>query len=100
MEEQIAESVLLDVFGQIKGDFGKQRPFINIDDFKKAVIRYEPSSLKNLIEARALGGPGLRDFNNTVESLFCNICESVSPVNEPNLSSKQVNDFDSRTLAP
>jgi hypothetical protein len=47
MEEQIAESVLLDVFDQIKGDFGKQRPFINIDDFKKAVIRYEPSSISD-----------------------------------------------------
>jgi hypothetical protein len=42
MEEQIAESVLLDVFDQIKGDFGKNRPFINIDDFKRSVIRNEP----------------------------------------------------------
>jgi hypothetical protein len=34
MEEQIAESVLLDVFDQIKGSFAKQRSYINIDDFR------------------------------------------------------------------
>lgn len=40
MEEQIAESVLLEVFDQIKGTGGKQRPFIKIEDFTAAVIEY------------------------------------------------------------
>lgn len=55
MEEQIAESVLLDVFDQIKGPFGKQRVFINIDDFKAALLKYKPASVKDIIEGRSMG---------------------------------------------
>ena len=83
MEEQIAESVLLDVFDQIKGDFGKNRPFINIDDFKRAVIRNEPQSIREQLEKRAQGRQGVMEFNSTVEDLFRNMCESVSPVVDP-----------------
>lgn len=32
-QEQIAESVLLDVFDQVKGPNSKHRAFINFDDF-------------------------------------------------------------------
>jgi len=45
MEEQIAESDLLDVFDQIKGPLAKQRAYINIDDFAAAVLKYKPASL-------------------------------------------------------
>jgi hypothetical protein len=44
MEEQIAESDLLDVFDQLKGPQSKQKAFINIQDFTVAVMRYQPSS--------------------------------------------------------
>lgn len=62
MEEQIAESVLLDVFDAIKGPFGKQRSFINIDDFKAAVIKYRPSSICEVIDKRATGTAGMNEY--------------------------------------
>lgn len=89
MEEQIAESVLLDVFDQIKGDFGKNRPFINIDDFKRSVIRNEPQSFREFLEKRLQGGKGLTEFNSTIEDLFRNMCESVSPAVDPNTAAPE-----------
>lgn len=62
MEEQIAESVLLDVFDAIKGPFGKQRSFINIDDFKAAVLKYRPNSIVEAIDKRANGITGMNEF--------------------------------------
>lgn len=37
-------------------------------------------SISDKTEARVLGGKALKDFNITVEDLFRNICETVSPV--------------------
>jgi hypothetical protein len=37
-------------------------------------------SISDQTEARVLGGKALKDFNITVEDLFRNICETVSPV--------------------
>jgi hypothetical protein len=47
VEEQLTDSQLIEVFDLIKGPFGKNRVFINIDDFKRAVIQYKPACLKD-----------------------------------------------------
>jgi len=82
VEEKITDSQLIEVFDLIKGPFGKNRVFINIDDFKRAVIQYKPACLKDELEIRKVGGDGdgVSQFNHLLEDLFRNICESVSPV--------------------
>ena len=109
MEEQIADSVLLDVFNQIKGPTGDHRSFVTIEDFTAAVIRYQPVSINEQTEARVLGGKALKDFVITVEDLFRNICETVSPVitndskagndRDSMLGSEDMADLGTKTLA-
>lgn len=83
MEEHIAESTLASVFHSIKGESGKHRSYINIDDFRRAVLFYKPNSIEEIIAARQLGKKGEEEFNMNVEDLFRNICETVSPVVDP-----------------
>lgn len=87
MEEQIAESDLLDVFDHIKGPLAKQRSYINIEDFTAAVHRYKPALLVNQEE----GDTMQTGFKSKIEDLFRNICETVCPTVEP---TSPVNDAD------
>lgn len=78
MSEQIAEFHLLTAFNEIKSFSAKQGKYINIGDFTSAVLKYDPASLREQMSDRS-SKKGAALFNSTVEVLFRNICETVSP---------------------
>lgn len=81
MDEQIAESVLYETFNCLKQD--KARAYINIDDFRSAVLRYKPDLIAKQIEVSHQKDTDMTVLNGIAEDLFRNICETVSPVIEP-----------------
>lgn len=89
MDGQIAESQLLDVFDLIKGTAGKQRSCIIIDDFRAAIIKYKPDSVREELDNSALNEQCKQDFNHLVEDLFRNISETVSPTVDVNTTDTQ-----------
>ena len=83
MAEHIAEKYLLAAFNEIKGKSSQQSANINIEDFKAAVIKYNPASISDQVLARK-SSKGAVIFDSTIEVLFRNICETVSPEVEGN----------------
>ena len=67
-----------DVFDEIKGRDGRNRAYINFDDFKRACVEYKPECLKEMIEESLAKGT-LDELASEIEEHFRNICESCSP---------------------
>lgn len=85
MADHIAEKHLLAAFNEIKGKGSQKSANVNIEDFKAAVIKYNPASINDQVLARK-SSKGAVVFDSTVEVLFRNICETISPEVEGNFN--------------
>ena len=69
--ESVPESLLFDVFSDIKGTGGKHRSYITLDDFTTACQKYSPASL-SVLKTNFSSEEELYSF------LFSNMCETIT----------------------
>ena len=79
--EEVPESALIDVFDHIKGDNGKNRAYINFEDFKRCCLENNPQCLQEKSSIKDSTAEAMQDFINECELYFRNICESAN-INE------------------
>lgn len=65
------ESVLFDVFTDVKGSMGKLRSYINLQDFTHLCKRYKLDSLEAQKES-------FENEDELFEFVFRNMCETIS----------------------
>ena len=69
--ESVPESVLFDVFTDVKGSMGKLRSYINLQDFTHLCKRYKLDSLEGQKES-------FENEDELFEFVFRNMCETIS----------------------
>ena len=69
--ESVPESVLFDVFTDVKGSMGKLRSYINLQDFTHLCKRYKLDALEAQKDS-------FENEDELFEFVFRNMCETIS----------------------
>ena len=69
--ESVPESVLFDVFTDVKGSTGKLRSYINLQDFNRLCKRYKLEDLEAQKDS-------FKNEDELFEFVFRNMCETIS----------------------